>query len=120
MFVKKAALFGCISLLALCVSTPAHPVDIPVVRIHARRYEFVPAVLTLKKGQPVKLELISDDVLHSLRIDGLGVNTRMPVGQTVETTVTPAEKGKYQGRCGIFCGNGHGRMALEVHVVDAD
>ena len=40
--------------------------EMRTIEIHARRYVFSPAEITLKKGETVKLRLISDDVAHSL------------------------------------------------------
>ena len=91
----------------------------PMIEVHANRYAYAPAEITVKKGEPVTLELISDDVAHSLRIDRLNVNTRMPVGKKVETTFTPEQTGDFKGRCGVYCGKGRGDMFFMVHVVDA-
>jgi cytochrome c oxidase subunit 2 len=88
------------------------------IEIHAKRYAFEPADITLKKGEPVKLEVISDDVTHSLRIDGLKVNLKVPAGTTADTVITPQETGDFSGKCGVFCGFGHGKMKFTVHVVD--
>ncbi len=88
------------------------------VEVHAKRFEYAPAEITVKKGETVKLELVSDDVVHSLRIDPLGVNVRMPVGETVETTITPEQTGDFKGRCGVYCGKGHGEMFFTIHVVE--
>jgi cytochrome c oxidase subunit 2 len=88
------------------------------IEIHAKKFEFVPAEITLKKGVPVKLKLISDDVAHSLVIKGLNVNQMMKAGDVSEITVTPAETGDFNGVCGVFCGVGHGKMKLVVHVVN--
>ena len=88
------------------------------IEVHAKRFEYVPAAITIKKGQPVKLELISDDVAHSLRIDTLNVNVKMPAGEKVETTITPDQTGDFKGRCAVYCGKGHGEMFFTIHVVD--
>jgi len=110
----KSALAG-IVLLLFSISVNAKPE--PTIEIHARRYDFVPAEITLRKGQAVKLLLISDDVAHSLKIDVLHLNVKIPVGKNIETTVTPDEVGDFKGTCGVFCGSGHGKMTLGVHVV---
>lgn len=91
---------------------------VQTIVIHAKRYAFVPAEITLKKGEPVKLEVISDDVAHSLRIDGLSVNVKVKAGETADIEVTPKEAGDFKGKCGVFCGSGHGEMLFTVHVID--
>lgn len=90
----------------------------PTITVHAKKYEFIPAEITLKKDQTVKLELTSDDVEHSLEIPGLGVNSVMKKGVVTEVDVTPTKIGDFKGKCGKFCGFGHGKMHFLVHVVN--
>jgi cytochrome c oxidase subunit II len=87
-----------------------------VIEIHAKRFEFVPSEIKLIRGVPVKLRLLSDDVDHSLVIPELQVNEMIRVGEVSEVLVTPSEAGEFKGVCGKFCGSGHGRMRLSVHV----
>lgn len=94
-------------------ATPA-----PTITIQAKKYEFVPAEITLKKDQTVKLELTSDDVEHSLEVPALGINSVMKKDEVTEVEVTPAKIGDFKGKCGKFCGFGHGKMHFMVHVVN--
>ncbi|HEY6490621.1 MAG: cupredoxin domain-containing protein [Terracidiphilus sp.] len=86
------------------------------IEIHAKRFSFSPAEITLKKGETVKLVITSDDVTHSLVIPDLHVNELVTKGQPAEVTLTPDKVGDFQGRCGHFCGNGHGNMKFIAHV----
>ena len=88
------------------------------IEIHARQFAFVPAEITLKKGETVKLVLISDDVPHSLLIPDLGVNAPMIKDKPAEVLVTPTKTGDFLGVCGKFCGRGHGSMLFKVHVTE--
>lgn len=88
------------------------------IQIEAKKFKFDPAEITLKKGQPVKLELTSDDVEHSLVVPGLGIDGIMKKGETTDVMVTPMETGEFKGKCGKFCGLGHGKMHFVVHVVE--
>lgn len=88
------------------------------IEIHARRFSFTPAEITLEKGEPVTLALTSDDVPHSLLIEGLHVNGTMTKGHVTEVTITPEAAGDFKGRCGRFCGSGHGSMLFIAHVVE--
>jgi len=85
--------------------------------IHAEKYKFLPAEITLKQDQTVKLELTSDDIEHSLEVPGLGINGIMKKGEVTDVIVTPTKTGDYKGKCGKFCGFGHGKMHFLVHVV---
>jgi len=88
------------------------------ITIHAKRYKFVPAEITLVKGETVRLVLISDDVDHGLAVKGLGIRADMPKHKRVEVTVTPEQTGDFPGICSRFCGAGHGSMKFVVHVVE--
>ena len=88
------------------------------IEIHAKRYAFSPAEITVKKGEAVKLVLTSDDVTHSLVIADLNVRETMKRGQTTEVTIAPAKAGDFRGKCGHFCGSGHGSMIFTVHVTN--
>ena len=88
------------------------------IEIHARRFSFTPAEITLEKGEPVILSLISEDVSHSLVIEGLKINSTISKGHITDVSLTPEVAGDFRGRCGRFCGSGHGSMVFMVHVVD--
>jgi cytochrome c oxidase subunit 2 len=88
------------------------------IEIHAKRFSFTPAEITLKKGETVTLALTSDDVPHSLLIKGLNVNGTITKGHFTEVTVTPTTVGDFPGKCGRFCGSGHGTMTFIAHVVN--
>lgn len=88
------------------------------IEIHAKRYTFQPAEITVKKGETVTLALTSEDVAHSLVIEGLHVNATITKGHTTQVTITPTAVGDFDGRCGRFCGSGHGHMKFVVHVVN--
>lgn len=88
------------------------------IEIHAKRFSFIPAEITITKGESVTLDLTSDDVPHSLVIKGLGVNQSITKGKTTQVTLNPATAGDFHGQCGRFCGSGHGGMVFTVHVKD--
>jgi cytochrome c oxidase subunit II len=87
------------------------------VEVTAQRYTFNPGVLTLKKGEPVILVLKSVDVAHGLRFRELGIEVKAPKGGTAEVHFTPEKTGDFVGHCYVFCGEGHGKMNLILHVV---
>ncbi len=117
--VFMAALVGW-PLMAQENTSPASPSTARPVRtivIQAKKYKFIPAEITLQKDQTVRLELTSDDVEHSLEVPGLGINGVMKKSKVTEVEVTPTKVGDFKGKCGKFCGLGHGKMRLIVHVV---
>jgi len=88
----------------------------PTIEVHAHRFSFEPAEITVKQGQTVTLHLISDDVPHSLLIPDLGVNQQVSKGHPADVTFTAKNAGDFHGKCGRFCGSGHGSMVFTVHV----
>jgi cytochrome c oxidase subunit 2 len=99
---------------------PARAEDGPrVVAIMARRFEFVPKEITLKKGETVKLQLTSEDVTHGFFVRPLGIDAEVAPGQPTEVTVTPREAGRFRTICDHFCGAGHGNMKMTIVVEEA-
>ncbi|HEV2276621.1 MAG TPA: cupredoxin domain-containing protein [Acidobacteriaceae bacterium] len=87
------------------------------IEITAKRFAFAPADITVKKGQPVVLVLKSADVAHGIRFRDLNVSVRVKAGATAEVRFTPTQAGNFVGHCYVFCGSGHGSMAITLHVV---
>jgi cytochrome c oxidase subunit 2 len=88
------------------------------IEVTAKRFDFIPAEITVKKGEPVVIVLKSADVAHGLSFRDLGVNVKVGKGQTRELAFTPTKTGDFVGQCSVFCGGGHGRMKLTLHVVE--
>jgi cytochrome c oxidase subunit II len=106
--------------LVLCESAPRAQTQSPsaTIVIHARKFQFSPIAITLKKGETVKLVLISDDVRHSLSVKGLAIRSDIVPGRHIEVIVTPAQVGDFPGACSVYCGSGHRSMEFMVHVVE--
>jgi cytochrome c oxidase subunit 2 len=117
---KVLLVIAVLSLIPICAVYPiAHSQATPRrVEVHAKRFSFSPNELTLKKGEPVLLVLTSDDVSHGLRFRELNVNLKAPKGGSTEAQFTPNMTGDFVGHCSVFCGSGHGSMALTLHVVE--
>ena len=76
-----------------------------------------PPEMVIPLGQPVVLELVSEDVNHAFWVpDFLSKRDLIP-GVQNSITVTPTETGSYIGRCAEFCGLDHWRMYFSVRVV---
>jgi cytochrome c oxidase subunit 2 len=88
------------------------------IEIVAKRFEFSPNDITVKKGEPVLLVVTSQDVDHGLKITELGVNLKISKGKPSEATFTPTEVGDFTGQCTSFCGSGHGGMKMTIHVTE--
>jgi len=114
--IKYANLMMLCALYFSCVRTAPAAEPNRTIEIHAHRYEFTPSEITVKRGETVRLKLFSDDVPHSLLIKDLGVNQSITKGKPSEVIITPQQVGDFHGQCGRFCGSGHGKMQIDVHV----
>jgi cytochrome c oxidase subunit 2 len=103
-------------LLLLVVGVHAQNPAPRVVEISARRFEFTPNVITLKKNEPVTIRLVATDRAHGLLIDALGVDLDASPGQPDEMTLTPQAAGRFAAICDDYCGSGHGSMKMIVVV----
>lgn len=86
------------------------------IEVHAHRFAFVPAEITVNSGESIRLRLVADDVPHSLLVKPLGIDVTATKANPGEITFQAKQPGDYDGRCGRFCGSGHGRMVFTVHV----
>jgi len=103
-----------ISILGRAVANDISP---KVIQVTAKRFVFEPAEITVEKGEPVVLELKSVDVPHGLRIRELNLDVKVGKGATIQAPFTPEALGDFVGHCSVFCGPGHGKMTLIIHVV---
>jgi cytochrome c oxidase subunit 2 len=90
------------------------------IEIHAKRFSFTPSEITVKKDETVKLVITSDDVTHELVIPALHVKAKVKKDQPAEATFTADKVGDFPGKCGHYCGSGHGSMKFVVHVTDGE
>jgi cytochrome c oxidase subunit II len=88
----------------------------PVVKITAKRFAFTPNVITLKRGEPVTLQLNSEDVTHGFFMKALKIDEVIVPGKTTEIHLTPQTAGRYTTICDHFCGSGHGGMNMTIVV----
>jgi len=75
--------------------------------------------LHLPVDRPARIELATNDVIHSLWIPVLAGKEDMIPGRTNVLVMTPRRTGTYRGQCAEFCGLQHAHMALDVQVDDA-
>ena len=89
-----------------------------VVRMTAKKFEYTPNQITLKKGVPVVLEITAIDRDHGFKVPELGVRADLKSGQVTRVRIVPNRTGTFEFRCDVFCGSGHEDMSGEIVVVD--
>ncbi len=88
----------------------------PVIRIAAKKFEFSPRVIELKKGETVTLELTTLDRTHGFDAPDLGVKATIKPGAPTRVKVTPNKLGTFSFHCNVFCGDGHEEMIGQIVV----
>jgi heme/copper-type cytochrome/quinol oxidase subunit 2 len=80
---------------------------------------FNPEVITVKKGEPVKLTLISMDVSHSIVMESFGIETEvLHPGKSTVIEFTPDKSGIYMFKCNTECSQYHHFMRGKIIVED--
>jgi cytochrome c oxidase subunit II len=65
-------------------------------------------------GEPVRVRLMSEDVIHSFWVPALGGKTELIPGRTNITWLEANKPGVYVGQCTEFCGAQHAHMGFLV------
>jgi heme/copper-type cytochrome/quinol oxidase subunit 2 len=103
------------------------------IAMTAKDFEFDPAVVHMKVGEKVRLQVISTDRTHGLHIsafpDGAKANTppglafifgedcfKLKKGESVPVDIEATEPGRYSFLCCKLCGSGHKRMKGQIIV----
>jgi len=75
--------------------------------ISAKRFEYTPQKIRVKRGDRVTIRLISEDVTHGLYLDGYGLETSAHPGSDGSLTFTADRTGRFTFRCSMTCGEFH-------------
>ena len=89
-----------------------------VIHITAKKFDFSPDSITLKKGEPVVFEISSADREHGFNLRAFGVRTNVSPGKVSRIRFTPDKTGKFTFSCDVFCGDGHEEMTGTVTVTE--
>jgi cytochrome c oxidase subunit II len=118
-FSAKIVFLGLIVISCMAFFGSSAATETPrTINIVAKRFTYEPDNITIKKGEPVVLELTTTDVAHGLKFKELNLNTRVEKGKKNELAFTPTKAGDFNGQCSVFCGSGHGSMHLTLHVTE--
>jgi cytochrome c oxidase subunit 2 len=93
--------------LAVGQDTPA---GVREFKMTAKNYDFDPNVITVKKGEKVRLLVTSTDRDHGIKIEGYDINQVVKKGQTATIEFTADKAGTFEFKCSVYCGMGHRKM----------
>ena len=92
-------------------STLDTPTDsIKEFNVVAKQWEFIPDTISVKKGDTVKLNLKSVDVVHGFKINEFNIDEKLNPGEEVTVTFVADKTGVCTFFCNVPCGEGHKEM----------
>lgn len=118
-----AALVACAAAAHyLAAAARAATADAAAVRIEltAKKFEFAPKALHVKKGSRVTLVLASPDFVHGFSVPDFNVRADGIPGKTVEVSFVADKAGQFIYLCDNFCGEGHDTMTGFLIVTDKE
>jgi cytochrome c oxidase subunit 2 len=89
-----------------------------VIQVTAKRFEFSPSQITVKKGEPVVLEIKSEDVKHGFNLPDFSARAELKPGAVTRVRFVPDKVGEFGFACDIFCGDGHEDMGGTIKVIE--
>ena len=104
------------SVVSLCLTGTAFGAgQAAAPRVHeitmtAKKYEFDPNMIKVKKGELVRLIITAVDREHGIKIEGYDINQVLKKGDPTTIEFTADKVGTFEFKCSVFCGLGHGRM----------
>jgi plastocyanin/Icc-related predicted phosphoesterase len=99
-------------------SAKADPSAEQVIKITAKKFEYSPNKITVKKGVPVTLELTSLDRVHGFNCPDLKIRSDISPDKVSTIHFTPEKTGTFNFHCDVFCGLGHGDMTGTITVTE--
>jgi cytochrome c oxidase subunit II len=105
-------------LLAALAPRPTRSAQEQVIHMTARKFEYTPNEITVKKDVPVVLEITSVDRDHGFKLRAFDVRADIKSGTTTRVRIVPNKTGRFPFQCDVFCGSGHEDMSGELVVVD--
>jgi cytochrome c oxidase subunit II len=88
-------------------SAPSEPHEIQVT---AKKYDFSPNPIHVKKGEHVKLIITATDHDHGFKLDAFHINQKLKKGVPATIEFTADKAGTFSFKCSVFCGFGHSGM----------
>jgi len=104
------------SLLLVYIPGCSRPVPQEHIKVVMKKYEIEPAVIRVKSGEIVELEVATQDVEHGFEVEQLGIREPVQPGKPAVFIFKAPAKGEYQVTCGILCGPHHDDMRAKLVV----
>jgi cytochrome c oxidase subunit 2 len=81
-----------------------------IIKVTARKFQFIPREIHLRQGEAVVLELTALDFVHGFNVPGLHLRADLPPGPATRIRIPTDQAGVFDFLCDNFCGSGHEEM----------
>jgi len=114
MLAAAAAIAAMYGVAAYVAAEPAEQ----VIRVVAKRFDYTPGEIRLRKGVPVVLEFTTQDVVMGFSAPDFQTRTDIVPGKAARVRLVPDKTGSFVFHCDIFCGTGHEDMVGTIVVTE--
>jgi cytochrome c oxidase subunit 2 len=90
--------------------------DVHEIRMTAKKYEFSPSSIHVKKGERVRLLITAADHDHGFKLPAFDIQQELKKGETTTVEFTADKAGTFRFACSHVCGFGHRGMKAELVV----
>ncbi len=101
------------SLGAVAQETPGAQGTTPAVheiQVTAKKYDFTPNPIRVKKGEHVRLIITATDRDHGFKLEAFNIEQKLKKGVPTTVEFTADKAGTFPFKCSVHCGLGHGGM----------
>ena len=84
------------------------------IKMTAKKYEFSPNIIRVKKGDRVRMVITALDRVHGFKIEAFQIDQRLPKGEAVTVDFIADRSGTFPFQCSTVCGFGHKKMKGEL------
>ena len=86
------------------------------IKVTAKKFEFSPSAIHVKKGDHVKLVITAADHDHGFKLEGFQIDQLLKKSEATTVEFTADRAGTFPFECSHFCGLGHKKMKGELVV----
>ena len=107
MLMSAAGALALGSVAALALAKP----KARVIKIVAKKFEFVPGEIHVKQGETVSLQFTAPEVPMGFNLADFKLRADIMPGKVTSVELTPDKAGTFTFLCDVFCGSGHEEMS---------
>jgi cytochrome c oxidase subunit 2 len=104
------AVASCIAVAQAAQSAPGTTPAAHEIQVTAKKYEFTPNPIRVKKGEHVRLIITATDRDHGFKLEAFNIEQKLKKGVPTTVEFTADKAGTFPFKCSVHCGLGHGGM----------